>query len=186
VHLGSAASAQAVRVHAALPPRATPKPDAPTPARAGEAAPPQTQPGAPNPALAGLRESRAFATLAATLVDQLAGADPATRERLRTRLREVVEIGSARDTSGPLAVLYAAARRDPAAPLAPLVTDRPLPEGSAFEAALAAAAEALRGLDERFAARAVALAAASQPAGSFLPALPGTPTPDLRTLDILA
>lgn len=107
-------------------------------------------------AVVGMRESRALAALAADIAAQLAEADPASMETLRTRLREVIEIGSARDTGGPLAALYAAARRDPSNPLARvLAADAPGRHG--LSTALADAIEALRGLDERFAARDVAL-----------------------------
>lgn len=103
-------------------------------------------------ALVGMRESRAMASLAADLAAELAVARPGEVETLRTRLREVVEIGSARDTAGPLASLYAAARRDPATPLARLLRD-----GSANAATTAEAVRDLRMLDERFAARDFAL-----------------------------
>jgi hypothetical protein len=108
-------------------------------------------------AVVGMRESRAMAALAADIAAQIAEADATSIDPLLTRLREVIEIGSARDTGGPLAALYAAARRDPSAPLA-----RVLAPGAAdrrgFSAALADTIEALRGLDERFAARDFALA----------------------------
>lgn len=104
----------------------------------------------------GMRESRALAALAADIVDRLTQTAGAEADSLRTRLREVVEIGSARDTSGPLAGLYAAARRDVAAPLARVLAgDDADPAGS--RAALAEAAQELRALDERFAARDFAL-----------------------------
>jgi hypothetical protein len=107
-------------------------------------------------AVVGMRESRAMAALAADIAAQLAEADPASAETLRTRLREVIEIGSARDTGGPLAALYAAARQDPSAPLARVLAFDP-PGRHGLSAALADAIEALRGLDERFAARDFAL-----------------------------
>jgi hypothetical protein len=113
-------------------------------------------------AVVGMRESRAMAALAADIAAQLAEADPASAETLRTRLREVIEIGSARDTAGPLAALYAAARRDPSAPLARILasgaSDAGTPDRAGLSSALADAIEALRGLDERFAARDFALA----------------------------
>jgi hypothetical protein len=119
-------------------------------------------------AMAGMRESRAMAALAADLAAELAVAPSGTAETLRTRLREVVEIGSARDTSGPLAGLYAAARRDPATPLARLLARDGMVDGL-----VAAEAERdLRTLDERFAARDFALV----PPTATLPAVtsPGT------------
>jgi hypothetical protein len=125
--------------------------------------PPASQPGVaddrfqPTRAIVvGMRESRALTTLAADIVDRLSEAAGAEADMLRTRLREVVEIGSARDTGGPLAGLYAAARRDPASPLARvLASDGADPASS--KAALAEAAQELRALDERFAARDFAL-----------------------------
>ncbi|MCU0984744.1 MAG: hypothetical protein MUC89_07345 [Acetobacteraceae bacterium] len=126
----------------------------------------------------GMRESRALATLAADIVDRLSEAAGVEADRLRTRLREVVEIGSARDTGGPLAGLYAAARRDPASPLARvLANDRADPAG--FKAALAAAAQELRALDERFAARDFALSGSP----SMGPSLPKPLQPP--TLDVM-
>jgi hypothetical protein len=113
----------------------------------------------------GMRESRALAALAADIVDRLTEAAGADADTLRIRLREVVEIGSARDTGGPLAGLYAAARRDAAAPLARVLADAGAdPVG--LRAALAEAAQELRSLDERFAARDFALS------GPAIPALP--------------
>ena len=134
--------------------RAAPLPPPPVPA--------DDRPHAARIAVVGMRESRAMAALAADIAAQLAEADPASAETLRTRLREVIEIGSARDTAGPLAALYAAARRDPSAPLArilaPGALDAGTPDRRGLSAALADAIEALRGLDERFAARDFALA----------------------------
>ncbi len=110
----------------------------------------------------GMRESRALASLAADIVDRLAQTAGAEADTLRTRLREVVEIGSARDTGGPLAGLYAAARRDAAAPLARVLAgDGADPAGS--RAALAEVAQELRALDERFAARDFALSGPAIP-----------------------
>ncbi|WP_291296146.1 hypothetical protein [Elioraea sp.] len=100
-----------------------------------------------------MRESRAMASLAADLAGELAVAAPGEAETLRTRLREVVEIGSARDTGGPLAALYAAARRDAATPLARLLVR----DGAIDAATAAEAMRDLRTLDERFAARDFAL-----------------------------
>ncbi len=113
--------------------------------------------------VSGLRESRAMAALAADLVERLADASGAEFETLRTRLREVVEIGSARDTGGPLAALYAAARRDPASPLARVLSaDRA--DRARFAAIAAEAGQELRRLDERFAERDFALTGPSVPA----------------------
>lgn len=111
--------------------------------------------------LVGLRESRALAALAADLVDRLSETQGAEADTLRTRLREVVEIGSARDTGGPLASLYAAARRDPASALARVLTAGE--SGPAFRAALAEAGRELRALDERFVARDFALTGGPSP-----------------------
>lgn len=111
----------------------------------------------------GLRESRAMAALAADLVERLAGATGVEFETLRTRLREVVEIGSARDTGGPLAALYAAARRDPASPLA-RVLSADSADKARFSATAAEAGQELRRLDERFAERDFAFTGPSVPA----------------------
>jgi hypothetical protein len=128
--------------------------------------------------LVGLRESRAMASLAADLVDRLSETAGADADTLRTRLREVVEIGSARDTAGPLAGLYAAARRDAASPLARVLAADGAEPG--FRAALAAAGQELRALDERFAAREFTLAG--------LPPLQAAPPAPARpaALDLLA
>ncbi len=113
--------------------------------------------------VAGLRESRAMAATAAELVDRLSEARGPEFEALRMRLREVVEIGSARDTSGPLATLYAAARRDPDAPLARVLAGDGTADRHGFAAAAAEAGQELRDLDERFAARDFALTGLSLP-----------------------
>lgn len=128
--------------------------------------------------LMGLRESRAMAALAADLVDRLSETTGADADTLRTRLREVVEIGSARDTAGPLAGLYAAARRDAASPLARVLAADGADLG--FRAALSAAGQELRALDERFAAREFTLVG--------MPPLPPAPPAPARTtaLDLLA
>lgn len=120
------------------------------------------RPQAARIAIVGMRESRAMAALAADLAARLAEVPPVEAESIRSRLREVVEIGSARDTAGPLAVLYAAARRDPSQPLARVLDSGLAPESRDFREALAGAIEALRGLDERFAARDAALAGPPQ------------------------
>lgn len=135
--------------------RAAPLPPAPRPPASPAA---HDRSHAARIALVGMRESRALAALAADLAARLAELPPAEAEPLRSRLREVVEIGSARDTEGPLAVLYAAARRDPSAPLARILAADAAPGSRDFREALPAAIEALRGLDERFAARDLALA----------------------------
>lgn len=119
-----------------------------------------------SPALVGMRESRAMASLAADLAGELAVAGPGEVETLRTRLREVVEIGSARDTGGPLAALYAAARRDAATPLARLLVR----EGGIDAATATEAVRDLRALDERFAARDFALTPPPSIPGGSLPA----------------
>jgi hypothetical protein len=106
--------------------------------------------------IVGLRESRALTALAADIVDRMGEAKTGEAETLRTRLREVIEIGSARDTGGPLAGLYAAARRDPASPLARLLSGQGDQDAGA-RAMFAEAARELRSLDERFIARDFAL-----------------------------
>jgi hypothetical protein len=117
-----------------------------------------------------MRESRALAAVAADIAARLAEVAPAASETLRTRLREVIEIGSARDTGGPLAALYAAARRDPSLPLARLLAPGPLApdlqDPRRFAAVLAEVVEQLRGLDERFAARDFALTGTAPPAAA--------------------
>jgi len=149
-----AQSAEALRASAASVVRAAPLP---TFSPAAEVQPHTDRPNTDRIAVVGMRESRAMAALAADIAAQIAEADANSIDPLLTRLREVIEIGSARDTGGPLAALYAEARRDPSAPLA-----RVLAPGAAdrrgFSAALAETIEALRGLDERFAARDFALA----------------------------
>jgi hypothetical protein len=128
----------------------------------------------------GMRESRALAALAADIVDRLSEVVGADADMLRTRLREVVEIGSARDTGGPLASLYAAARRDPASPLARvLASDRA--DRAGFGVALAAAGQDLRALDERFAARDFALSGPPPMTPSTKPVMSPGMTPGMTS-----
>lgn len=148
----------------------------PTPAAVEAASPPAANDRfQASPALVGMRESRAMALLAADLAGELAVAGAGEVESLRTRLREVVEIGSARDTAGPLAALYAAARRDGSTPLARLLgRDGGIDAGTAMEAV-----RDLRALDERFAVRDFALAPAPALQPATLPAAATTRTIDL-------
>jgi hypothetical protein len=129
----------------------------------------------------GLRESRAMAVLAADLVSELGEARPGDIEPIRTRLREVIEIGSARDTGGPLAALYAAARRDAGAALARVLSRAPGDDPQGFAASLVEVEQELRRLDERFAERDFAL---TSPIGALIqPApVPGTQAAGLNLI----